>query len=689
MTFIGSQSRRRCNLRLWRPLALASLLSTSVLASVAQAQSMDFSVMAGSRIAGTMSVREERGERIATFQYDDRGSGPRLTERVRSDGRGVPASVVIDGLDYSKADANEQFSCTNDVAKWTSPVDSGSGRCAGFYLNNAQLPEDAAMMARALLKAPGNLLKVLPQGEMRLQRLQTEQVQRQGTTVEVTLYAVHGIGLLPVFVWLDPDYELFLTNYADSPVVRRGWEAEVPDLLAKQDGATRTLLSAATEQARTKPSGPLLIRNVNLFDARRRVNRPGMSVLVRGDRIEAVGRGLRAPVGAKVIDGSGQSLLPGLWDMHTHLSNLSQGFLDLGDGITSARDMGNSIEKLSRYARWFSDGTIAGPRVFKVGLIDGRGPFSAPIDTLASTPAEMEEVINRYVGLGYEQIKLYNSVKPELVPIAIAAAHQHGRRISGHVPAGMTADELVDDGFDELQHMNFLILNFYPNDSNKTASAARFTVIGDKAGSLDLDSQPVASFIANLKRHDIVIDPTMALFEGLYDPQASKTPAMAAVLDQLPAAYRRKNVDNGLAHDPAAAIRYRAAWETMRHMLLRLYAAGVRMVPGTDGLSGFTYQRELEIWSQSGIKNADILYAATLGAASVNSHQNELGSIEPGKLADMILVRGDPLARISDIRNVTLTIKNGELYDPTILQKAINLSPLRPPSERRSVNGAG
>jgi len=412
-----------------------------------------------------------------------------------------------------------------------------------------------------------------------------------------------------------------------------------------------------------------------------------MSVLVRDGKIEAVGHKLRAPASAKIIEGRGMTLLPGLWDMHVHTSDLSQGILNLASGVTSVRDMGTSTHVLQQYQAWFDNDVIPGPRIFKAGIIDGPGPFAAPVDNLVSSADEMVSVIDRYAKLGYEQIKLYGSVKPELVPVAVAEAHRLGLRISGHVPAGMTASQAVAFGFDGLQHMNFVLLDFYPDVAGQTASRARTTIIGDRAGTLRLDTPTARSYLALLKRHDVVIDPTMTVFEGQYDTAPNTySPMIANVRYPLPAPYLRQMKGSGLAHDELELSKYRSAFEAMKKMLLKLHEHGVRLVPGTDGFTGFALKRELEIWADAGIPNADVLYAATLGAASVNGHDDELGSIEPGKCADMVLVKGNPLKDISSLRNVIVTIKNGNVYDPIQLLAAINITPM--PDASSGVTGA-
>src|SRR6516162_6466194 len=185
-------------------------------------------------------------------------------------------------------------------------------------------------------------------------------------------------------------------------------------------------------------------------------------------------------------------LFPGLWDMHAHLFG-EDAFLDIAAGVTTVRDLGNSIEELTKLRQQIQEGTQIGPRVLMAGFIDGPGPFEGPVKVLAATPEEAREQVDHYADLGYVQIKIYSSVKPELVPVIIEEAHRRGLRVSGHVPSGMVAEQFVRDGADEIQHMNFVLLNFWP-EVKETRTPARFSEPGKRAAGLDFNSQQVNQF---------------------------------------------------------------------------------------------------------------------------------------------------------------------------------------------------
>jgi hypothetical protein len=290
--------------------------------------------------------------------------------------------------------------------------------------------------------------------------------------------------------------------------------------------------------------------------------------------------------------------------------------------------------------------------------------------------AEARAAIDNYAKLGYDGIKVYSSIKPELVPTIVQLAHAKGLRVSGHVPAFMTAQQFVEDGADEIQHINFVFLNFFFDEVKDTRTPQRFIAVAERAATLDLDSQQVRSFVRLLKDHNTVVDPTLAVFEGLFTDRPGKVSASyAAIADRLPPQVRRGLLAGGLPVPEGKDARYRESQLATLRMTKLLYDSGITIVPGTDGLPGFTLHRELELYAQAGISPRDVLRIATLDAARVARRDQELGSITPGKLADMVLVDGDPAKRISDIRKPSLVIKDGAFYEPAALYKALGIKP--------------
>lgn len=309
------------------------------------------------------------------------------------------------------------------------------------------------------------------------------------------------------------------------------------------------------------------------------------------------------------------------------------------------------------------------------GFIDGRGPYQGPTKVFADNESEARAAIDRYASLGYQQIKVYSSLKPELVPPIAAMAHAHGMRLSGHVPNGMTAEQFVRAGADEIQHMNFIFLNFLADKAGDTRTPARFTVVAENAASFDQNSPAVAGFIRLLLERKTVLDPTLGVFENLFTGRPGVvSDSWLPVVSRLPVQVQRASKAGGLPAPGDQDQLYKQSFAAVLKMAKRLYDAGVPMVAGTDSIEGLMLHRELELWVRAGIPAEKVLQVATLGAARVAKADSELGSIEPGKKADLVLVSGDPTRNIADIRRCRTVIKNGVEYNSDELYAALGIA---------------
>jgi imidazolonepropionase-like amidohydrolase len=179
-----------------------------------------------------------------------------------------------------------------------------------------------------------------------------------------------------------------------------------------------------------------------------------------------------------------------------------------------------------------------------------------------------------------------------------------------------------------------------------------------------------------LKDRHTVSDPTVGTFEDMFTARAGiMSPNMEAVADRLPSQVRRGLFGGGLPIRPGMDQRYRDSYAAMVRMVGELYRSGITIVAGTDGWAGFGLHRELELYVRAGIPPTEALRIATLGAARVMKHDDERGSITPGKLADVILVDGDPSTNISDIRKVSTVVRNGVMYKSADIYRALSIKP--------------
>jgi amidohydrolase family protein len=661
---------------------LTAIAAGLVFACTAFAQDAQtrYAVLIMEKPAGTQTTAVAAdGTRTLSYEYNDRGRGPKLTARVRLDADQIPLALDMDGVDYLKAPVAEKFTFANGVARWKNSGEAGEQKLSGhaFYLSTQGLPEELGWLAHALLKAPGQRMALLPAGEASIKRADELNVGDGANKRHVTAYLVEGLGFSPSTVWLDDSQNFFASVDRFYSVVRAGWESSVPKLLDKQEAveSARTLELARTLVRR--PKQPVAIINANVFDAATGQSAPGSTVLIDGNRIRTVGKdgSVAIPSHAERVDAGGKTLLPGLWDMHVHMGP-TDGMLHMAAGVTSVRDLANDNDALLKIKHDIDSGTAIGPRITMRGFMDGRGPYTGPTKVFVDTEAEARSAIDNYAKLGYEGIKVYSSIKPELVPTIIKLAHAKGLRVSGHVPAFMTAQQFVEAGADEIQHINMLFLNFFFDEVKDTRTPARFIAVAERGATLDLNSPRVQSFVRLLKDHNTVIDPTLTAFEGMFVDRPGKVSvSYAAIADRLPPQVRRGLLGGGLPVPEGKDARYRESQLATLKMTKLLYDSGIPIVAGTDDLAGFTLHRELELYVQAGISAPEVLRIATLGAARVAHKDQELGSITPGKLADLVLVDGDPLKRISDVRRTALVIKDGAFYEPASLYKALGVKP--------------
>lgn len=638
-----------------------------------------YSILTQGNPAGSEVVwREPDGRYAMRYQYNDRGRGPDFRVEVRLDDADLPVSWRVEGLDYLKNEVREVFENDGSRARWRNQGEDGEAAVASptLYLPMNSTPYSDALVARALLSAAIGRLPLFPEGRAVIEVADSLALEQGDERIALTLYAIGGTGFSPTFVWLDSEGEFFGRSAGWRAVVRKGWEEVIPRLQASQQRYEDEWLGRLADELPHRPSGPIAIRNARLFDPRSLSVRPGMTVLVDANRIAAVGPDaeVHLPAGTEQLDALDRMLLPGLFDMHVHIDRLD-GLLQLAAGVTTVRDLANDIDGLLDTRRAFDEGRAIGPRVIMAGFMDGPGPYAGPTEVLVDSEAEVREWVDRYAELGYEQIKMYSSIRPELVPTIVEAAHAHGMRVSGHIPAFMTASQAVREGFDEIQHVNMLFLNFL-GDTLDTRTPLRFTAVAQHAVALDLDADSVQSFIRTLRERDVVVDPTVGIFDAMFTARpGSVSPQFAAIADRLPPQVRRGYLDGGLPVPDGMDGRYRESAGRLLDLVFELYRQGVRIVPGTDAMAGFALHRELELYERAGIPAPEVLRIATLGAAEVAGRDHILGSIEPGKLADLILVDGDPSVHVADIRNVDLVLKDGVLYDPAALYAALGVLP--------------
>ena len=641
--------------------------------------------VAGGSLVATVTAQ---GEVASQYAYLDNGRGPKLQAQWHAGADGVPDRWKITGTTTFGSRANEVFRRTGQKAHWKTVGDEGQAHLPGgrngeaaapAYLPMVYTPDYLAALVRAALRR-GSRLSLLPAGELSVATIESMSVANTaGQKLSVTLHAVTGLGLTPSYLWLDTTGALFANlDMADGlyGVVREGWETAAPALAARQQAADEVVLAKLASNAKHTYTQPVAFRHVQVFDSRQgKLSAPQTVIVFRGRISTLQPDDVPLPANALTIDGTGQTLLPALFDLHTHGTPWS-GALQLAGGVTTARDLGNDHDSILLQEARYDNGTWLGPRLWRAGFMDGASPYTASGGkTVASLP-EAFAAVDFFAAHGYQQVKLYSSINPEWIAPVAARAHERGLRVSGHVPAFTTAARVITQGYDELNHLNMLFLNFVASPEEDTRTNARFTMVGERAWQLDLDSAPVQTFIQELARRGTVVDPTLACFEDSFNQAPGESSrVMAPALERLPATLRRSLLQPEMELTPAVLGHYRASWQKMLDLLVRLDRAGVPLVPGTDSLEGFYLHRELELWVQAGIPASRVLQHATLGSARVLRLEQSLGAVETGYSADLVLVDGNPLQDISALRRMRMVMKAGAGYFPAEIYPALGIKP--------------
>ncbi len=615
------------------------------------------------------------------YIFKDNGRGPELDEEYRLAPDGTYAEYRVKGSSTFGNPVDERYKRTGDRAVWTSSSERGEKIVTGpaMYVPLNGTSDSSSVSIAAIAMRPDGRLPLLPDGTLSQRKVEEVEVTRGGQSQRVQLVAQTGQGLSPSFYWsttgAKPRLFAFITpGFAAG--IEEGWDDSRATLEARQKQAEAALLQEIASRLMKPLPGLTVVRNARVFDSENARLGAASDVYVLRGRITAV-----MPAGSPVrgadheIDAQGRVLLPGLFDMHAHVDRWSGG-LDLAAGVTTIRDMGSDNATLQQMIDDRAAGRLLFPHIVPAGYLEGESPFASFGGFVVKDLQGAKDAVDWYAEHGYPQMKIYNSFPKEIVRETVAYAHSRGMRVSGHVPAFMRASEVVEQGFDEIQHINQVMLNFFVTPATDTRTLERFYLVAEKTAGLDFDSKPVQDFIALLKKGPTVIDPTLATFDFLRQRDGEVPQSYAAVFEHLPVDVQRaRRVGAMKIPDAATAARYEKSYAKLIEFVGRLYQAGIPIVAGTDGLPGFTLQRELELYVQAGLTPSQALQVATWNGAKYTRTLADRGSIAPGKLADLVLFDGDPTTNIGDVRKVALVITQGKVVSPAEIDKELGIAP--------------
>lgn len=640
----------------------------------------------GGKQAGQQTVvHGDDGTTRVDFVFKDNGRGPELKEEFTLAPDGTFKTYRVQGEATFGAKIDESFRIEDGKAIWKSTSDAGEQpvRDGAMYSPLAGTPEGASVAIAALAARADGKLPLIPSGTLTMRKVDEAEVAKGAEKRKVQLLALTGVGFTPTFAWATTDARPRLFAFIAPgflQLVEDCWQANADALETRQKAAEGKALVDLQQRLAHPAKGTTLIRNARIFDSEKAVLGPASDVLLRDGRIASVSRAGEEKANAdQTIDAAGRVLMPGLFDMHGHVSRWSGG-LNLAAGVTTVRDMGNDNKTLQQIMSEERDGGLLMPRIVAAGFLEGESKQSARNGFVVSDLAGAKQAIDWYADNKYPQIKIYNSFPKDILKDTVAYAHGKGLRVSGHIPVFLRAQDAIDAGYDEIQHINQLMLNFLVKPDTDTRTLERFYLPAKGVADLDLDGKPVQDFIATLARKKIVIDPTLATFEFLHQRNGELSPIFVDVPDHIPPdVQRNRRAAEMDIPDDAAAARYTKSFDKMVEFVGRAYKAGVPVVAGTDEVEGFTLQHELALYVKAGLTPAQALQVATWNGAKVAGVLEDRGSIAPGKRADLILVDGDPTTDIADIRKVAAVVKGETVYYPSEIHAELGIKPFAEP----------
>jgi len=665
-----------------RLLAAAAL--ATVLASPALADMQEYRVLTQSRDIGHLKI-DRQGQTVAVdYDYKQNGRGPTIKETVTLDKDGAPVNWTIAGRTTFGNAVSESFRRTGAGAQWQDL--SGPGAIRGkdaprYYVAQNGSPLDVAMLAKALLADADRSMAVAPGGTARLTERARSTFDGPDGKLDVITYELSGLSLNPTYITLDAKGDLFAVASAGFILARKGYEqaADKPLREMAEKLASDRFARLQAEGAK-RFDGPVRIRNVRVFDPKTKALTGPMDVSFAGNRITGVvPAGSAATPGETSIDGEGGTLVPGLFEMHGHMGQ-EDALMNVLAGITSVRDMGNQNEVLDVLIQRIAKGEVAGPRITRSGFIEGKSPFSSATGKLVASEAEAMEAVRWYAARGYQQAKLYNSMDPKWAPDVVAEAKRLGLRVSGHVPAFSSADAMIAAGFDEITHVNQLMLGWVLNPNEDTRTLFRFTAMR-RFPALDVKSAKVQATLDAMVAGKVSHEPTIGIHElGLTALDGKPNPGAIDYIHHMPPAEQRQLKQALFGADtPEQRAQYVGAYAKILETLAEMHRKGILLIPGTDTGGAFTYHRELELFGKLGMTPADVLSRATLEMAQYLGQDQQLGSIERGKLADFFLVAGDPTKDLKAIKAIRMVAMDGAVYVPDEVYAKLGIKPFTTP----------
>jgi imidazolonepropionase-like amidohydrolase len=617
------------------------------------------------------------------FKFTDRGTDVPLSATFRAAPDLTPESFVIKGKTSRSSTIDEDVEVFPDKVRLRDRDRSTEIAPPKQFFTIAGYAPSTMQMLLVRYWATHNSpaeLETLPGGHVKITMQGKDSISISGQPEVLQRYTVEGLIWGRETLWLDSHRDLIAAITTDAEfdhfeAVREGYESALGSFVSRAgaDGmaALADLSQGIAGSQAGAGSGELALVGGTLVDGTGSAPVPDAAVVIRKGRIVAVGpkSQIKIPKHAQIVDVRGKTILPGLWDMHAHFEQVEWGPIYLAAGATTVRDCGNEFEFITAVRDAIAAGQGLGPRILAAGVVDGSGPLALGVARV-DTAEEARRWVDRYHEAGFQQMKIYSSVKLEEVKAVADEAHLLGMTVTGHVPEGLNAYQVIEAGQDQINHIVYITDIMHPPLPDPSPRGS----VPKAVAAIDFHSPQAQKAITFLKAHHTVIDPTLSVFElgtaSTAKPTASFEPGVNKVAPELAA----QLIDVGPPRSDAD-IREKA-FDKMVDTVGVLHRAGITVVAGTDQtVPGYSLYREIELYVQGGFTPMEALQAATIVPARVMGLDKELGTVEAGKRADVIVLDANPLDNIHNIRTVEYVITGGKMYKCAELWRSVGFKP--------------
>jgi imidazolonepropionase-like amidohydrolase len=636
----------------------------------------------------TYEIRRD-GDSLAVkidFKFTDRGSAVPLSATFRAAPDLTPQAFEIKGQTARPVSIDEavtidavshkvHFRTRNKQSELASP--SGAFfTIAGYAPTTMQM-----LMVRywATHASPAQLA-TLPSGSVKVEPRGQDTIHITGKDgardEKLDRYTIEGLIWGRETLWFDVNRNLVAAITTDAEfdhfeAIRDGYESALGDFVGRAGADGMSALAEISKSISGSRASTIAIVGGTLIDGTGAAPVADAAIVIHNGRIVAAGprSNVKIPRHANIVDAHGKTILPGLWDMHAHFEQVEWGPIYLAAGATTVRDCGNEFEFITAVRDAIAQGHGLGPRILAAGIVDGSSTYTIGVERV-DTPEQARDWSDRYHAAGFQQMKIYSSVKLEELKVVADEAHRLGMTVTGHVPEGLNAYQAIEAGQDQINHITFIadIMHApFPADMSRLDKAK-------VVANLDLDSADAQKALSFLKQHHTVVDPTMATFEfvtvSTAKPPASFEPGVNKVAPEL--AEQLTDVEPPTEHAALAE----QVFQKQLAIVGALHRAGIPIVAGTDQtVPGYSLHREMELYVQAGFTPMEAIQAATIVSARAMGLEKESGTVEKGKRGDVILVNGNPLDDIHQLRNVEYVITNGIMFHAAELWQSVGFKP--------------